>query len=60
MQVRVVVDGVAVPLPRSAKGIILLNISSFMGGARPWPALSDPGSADDGVLEARGPAPEAP
>jgi hypothetical protein len=50
-------DGRVVPIPRGAKGIVLLNISSFMGGARPWPqqqpaAAGDAGSSASGGVPA--------
>ena len=56
-QLSVTADDAPVPLPRGAKGVVLLNISSFMGGARPWPEAGLPGAqagppaADDGALE---------
>ena len=56
-QLAVVADGAPVALPRGAKGVVLLNISSFMGGARPWPEAGLPGAQagppapDDGALE---------
>ena len=56
-QLTVVADDAPVPLPPGAKGVVLLNISSFMGGARPWPEAGLPGAqagppaADDGALE---------
>lgn len=45
------VDGARVPLPRAARGVVLLNIGSFMGGVRPWPAALPAPSAEDGLLE---------
>ena len=35
-QVRVEADGEEIELPEGARGILLLSISSFMGGVRPW------------------------
>ena len=45
------VDGAPVPLPRAARGIVLLNIASFMGGVRPWPAALPPPFPEDGLIE---------
>jgi diacylglycerol kinase (ATP) len=42
-------DGRRVALPEGARGVLLLNISSFMGGARPWPDEPAPGGADGGL-----------
>jgi diacylglycerol kinase (ATP) len=51
-QLTVSADGMPVALPRGAKGVVLLNIGSFMGGARPWPADDVRAPAvDDGALE---------
>jgi hypothetical protein len=59
-QLTLTADGVPVPLPPDAKGLLLLNIGCFMGGVRPWPdAASLPPSmaagaaaaAHDGALE---------
>ena len=48
-------DGEAIPLP-SLQGIVVLNISSFMGGTNFWGSAKDdeiflPPSFDDGILE---------
>jgi len=47
-------DGEAIPLP-SLQGIVVLNISSFMGGTNFWGNTKDdeflPPSFDDGILE---------
>ena len=48
-------DGEAIPLP-SLQGIVVLNISSFMGGTNFWGTGKDddiflPPSFDDGILE---------
>ena len=49
-------DGEAIPLP-SLQGIVVLNISSFMGGTNFWGNNKDdeflPPSFDDGILEVR-------
>ena len=49
-------DGEAIPLP-SLQGIVVLNISSFMGGTNFWGNTKDdeflPQSFDDGILEVR-------
>ena len=37
-KVSVVADGVDVPIPRNAEGIIVLNLNSYAGGARMWDA----------------------
>jgi diacylglycerol kinase (ATP) len=58
-QLTLIADGVPVPLPPDAKGLLLLNIGCFMGGVRPWPdAAALPPSmpaaaaaAHDGALE---------
>ena len=48
-------DGESIPLP-SLQGIVVLNISSFMGGTNFWGNTKDdgvflPSSFDDGILE---------
>ena len=48
-------DGESIPLP-SLQGIVVLNISSFMGGTNFWGTAKDdgiflPSSFDDGILE---------
>lgn len=54
--VRVSADGVDVPLPVGARGVVLLNVPTFMGGVTPWRAGAPdfpPGlcSSGDGALE---------
>jgi hypothetical protein len=50
-------DGVEVPLPRGAEGIIIVNIHSYMGGIDLWAAGQGPGAVQgsqsmcDGKLE---------
>lgn len=50
-------DGARVPLPDDVKGVLLLNIASFMGGVKPWPQESGFAGATvepaphDGVIE---------
>ena len=48
-------DGESIPLP-SLQGIVVLNISSFMGGTNFWGNAKEdgiflPSSFDDGILE---------
>ena len=48
-------DGEAIPLP-SLQGIVVMNISSFMGGTNFWGNAKEdsvflPSSFDDGILE---------
>ena len=50
-------DGETIPLP-SLQGIVVLNISSFMGGTNFWGNAKEdniflPPSFDDGILEVR-------
>ena len=50
-------DGEPIPLP-SLQGIVVLNISSFMGGTNFWGSAKEdniflPPSFDDGILEVR-------
>ena len=47
----VTADGEAVALPPGVRGLVVLNVASFMGGVRPWPTSEPPGAADDGRLE---------
>ena len=57
LEKRVIVecDGEPIPLP-SLQGIVVLNISSFMGGTNFWGSAKEdniflPPSFDDGILE---------
>lgn len=59
LEKRVIVecDGEPIPLP-SLQGIVVLNISSFMGGTNFWGSAKEdniflPPSFDDGILEVR-------
>ncbi len=49
-------DGRPVPLPPNTKGLLLLNIGTFMGGVRPWPAQHSLRSSEGGAEQ---PAAEA-